>query len=270
MRQTISLPFILLMNVYAALAFGAESIAADAVTEMPGYLSVGIDRVVIDTEGLVIASGSLTNAMDGLAQAIRQLSASNTAFSEEERGILLNAVRSVDEASKALSQLAKQLPQTAQDLSEQLPRVVSEARQPIAELSSGLQSARDSVFAITESLPEATENAKSLVNATLDSALVRLSIYSVILVAVLALAVIGVMWFVYRQYLDPLARKLESLVGAPEHFAAMSRYMKQTSDNLLALQPAPAPESQADDSPALGALPEQEGALNPDLPPGSG
>ncbi len=136
--------------------------------------------------------------------------------------------------------------------------MVREARQPIADLSSGLQSARDGVFAITESLPQATENAKELVNSTLDSVLIRLSTYTVILIAVLALALVGVMWFVYRQYLDPLAQKLDSLVGAPEHFAAMSRYMKQTSDNLIALQPAVASEAPVDDSPAKSATPVPE------------
>ena len=118
--------------------------------------------------------------------------------------------------------------------------MVQEAREPVAEIASGLASARDGIYAITESLPAATENAKLLVDASLDAALVRLSIYSVILIAVLALALIGVIWFVYRQYLDPLAQKLDALTGAPEHFAAMALHMQQTSENLLALRPAAA------------------------------
>ncbi len=128
------------------------------------------------------------------------------------------------------------MPQTADRLGARLPQLVQEARQPVAELSSGLASARDGIYAITESLPQATENAKQLVDAALDAALVKVSIYSVILIAVLALALIGVMWFVYRQYLDPLARKLDALTGAPEHFAAMALHMQKTSENLLALE----------------------------------
>ena len=128
------------------------------------------------------------------------------------------------------------MPQTADRLGARLPQLVQEARQPVAELSSGLASARDGIYAITESLPQATENAKQLVDAALDAALVKISIYSVILIALLALALIGVMWFVYRQYLDPLARKLDALTGAPEHFAAMALHMQKTSENLLALQ----------------------------------
>ncbi len=244
MKPKILLSLILLMtNVQAALAIAADN--ADGITETPQYMRVNIDRIVIDTEGVVIASGKLANSIDRLALAIQQLSTNSEALSEEEKEILLKAVLSVDQASLALAELAKQLPQTAQNLGEQLPRVVREARQPIADLSSGLQSARDGVFAITESLPQVTENARELVNSTLDSALIRFSTYTIILIAVLALALIGVMWFVYRQYLNPLAQKLDALTGAPEHFAAMSRYMKETSDNLVALQPASSEESEA-------------------------
>ncbi|MDH3762421.1 MAG: hypothetical protein OEU50_15680 [Gammaproteobacteria bacterium] len=232
--------------------------AVDGMTETAQYMRVNIDRIVIDTQGLVIASGSLADSIDRLALAIQQLSADSEALSAEEKEILLKAVSSVDQASLALADLARQLPQTAQNLSQQLPQVIREARQPIADLSSGLQSARDGVFAITESLPQATANAKELVNSALDSALIRFSTYTIILIAVLALALIGVMWFVYRQYLDPLAQKLDSLTGAPEHFAAMSRHMKETSDNLIALQPAPAPEPPADDSPAAIKLPRSD------------
>ena len=79
-------------------------------------------------------------------------------------------------------------------------------------------------------------SAKVLVDSALDAALVKFSIYSVILLTALALVIIAVIWFVYNQYLNPLAQKLDALVGAPEHFDSMSRHMQQTSDNLLALQ----------------------------------
>ena len=62
----------------------------------------------------------------------------------------------------------------------------------MAELSVGLQSARDSIQMIAESLPQATENSKQLVNSVLDSALLRLSIFSLVLVGVVALALICV------------------------------------------------------------------------------
>lgn len=265
MKPKILLSLILLMmNGQATLASAADN--ADGTTESPQYMRVNIDRIVIDTEGVVIASGKLANSIDRLALAIKQLSTNSEALSEEEKEILLKAVLSVDQASLALAELAKQLPQTAQNLGQQLPKVVREARQPIADLSSGLQSARDGVFAITESLPQATENAKKLVNSTLDSALIRFSTYTILLIAVLALALIGVVWFVYRQYLNPLAQKLDALTGAPEHFAAMSLHMKETSENLIALQPVSvaASEQPAVESVSANTMPAQAPDEDPD------
>jgi hypothetical protein len=200
------------------------------------YLNVNIDRVVIDSDELATASATLAASIDHLAIAIAQLSTADTDLSEAERQTLLSAVASAEMASQALTELARQLPLRGQQLGERLPQLVSDARKSMAELSVGLQSARDSIQMIAESLPQATENSKQLVNSVLDSALLRLSIFSFVLVGAVALALIGIMWFIYRQYLDPLARKLDELVGAPEHFDNMARHMKETSSNLLSLQ----------------------------------
>jgi hypothetical protein len=223
--------------------FAFNSATATAVSDenasvepMADFLSVNVDRVVIDTAGLATASETLAASVDGLAHAISQLSAENTNLTEEQKQILLDAVQSVDKASVALTELSRQLPGSAQGLSEQLPGMIDSAREPLADLSSGLDSARDSIQFIIESLPQATENAEQLVNATLDAAVLRLSIYTFVLLAAIALALIGIVWFLYWQYLGPLMRKLDELVGAPEHFENMARHMKETSDNLLSLQ----------------------------------
>lgn len=239
MKALIPLPFLLLLTLPGA----APAVAADEpVTQKRQFMSVNVDRVVIDTEGLTRASVRLAESIDELALALNKLSTDSEALSEEEKQVLLQAVASVERAANALEKLAIELPQTGQQLSQQIPQVVENARQPIAELSSGLQSARDGIYAITESLPQATDNAKELVNSALDSALVKISTYTVILIVVLALALIGVVWFIYRQYLAPIAAKLEPLAVAPEHFAELSRHMKETSDNLLTLQTAAAAE----------------------------
>ncbi len=221
------------------LLIGPPAPAAEPAAEANRqYVGVSIDRLVIETAGLTRASGRLAESIEQLAAAIEELAGNSEALSEAERQDLLDAVRSVDQASLALAQLAQELPQTAERMSERLPQAVREARAPIAELSSGLASARDGIYAITESLPEASENAKQLIDAALDAALIRISTYSVILIAVLALALIGVFWFVYRQYIAPLAQKLDALSLAPEHFANLALYMQKTSENLLALQAA--------------------------------
>lgn len=232
--QQIAALLYLLMQFSNSHATGAA--VTDEAIPSPRYLQVSVDNVVIDSAGIAAASKTLAQAIDRLAQSIEKISSQGTDFTAEEREALLRAVKSVDKASTALSNLALQLPQTAQNLADRLPQVVSDARQPIAELSSGLQSARDGIFAITESLPQATESARELVDSVLDAALIRVSIYTLVLIALLSLALIGVMWFVYSQYLAPISRKLDALVGAPEHFADMSKYMMETSQNLLTLQ----------------------------------
>lgn len=219
--------------------FGADAAVSNEIGTVGAssdYLSIKVDSVVIDTSGLASASATLAGSVDRLALAISQLSAQNTNLTSEQKQILMHAVKSVDEASAALSTLSRQLPASAQGLSEQLPGIIHAAREPLAELSRGLESARDSIYIITESLPAATDNARQLVNATLDSAVLRLSIYTTVLLAAIGLVLIGIAWFIYWQYLGPLARKLDELVGAPEHFDNMSRHMKETSENLVALQ----------------------------------
>ena len=254
------------MLVPLMLAGDPAGAAGESAAGERQFVSLNIDRVVIETEGLTAASVRLADSIEQLALALRQLSTDSEALSEAERQALLDAVRGVEQASTALARLADALPGTAQQLGQQLPQVVENARQPIAELSSGLQSARDGIYAITESLPQATANAKALVDSALDSALVRISTYTVILIATLALALIAVFWFIYRQYLAPIAARLEPLAVAPGHFAELARHLKETSDNLLALQPKAgaaevASTRRGDESAATGqhdqALPSQ-------------
>jgi hypothetical protein len=226
----------ILLKPCVALAISDQGPAAGASDRSTEFLSVNVDRVEVDIVGLDSASVTLAASIDRLALALEQLSRSKKVFSAEERQILLDAVHSAREASLALGELAQRLPKNAQDMSEGLSRIISDAHEPIVKLSSGLQSASDSVAMIADSLPQATENANLLVNSALDAALQRLTLYTLLLVAIVALALIGIMWFIYRQYLQPLTRKLDEIVGAPEHFDNMARHMKDTAISLQALQ----------------------------------
>ena len=218
------------------LAAAAESPPVDDSVRPPEYLSINVDRVVVDSAGLAAASASLAGSIDRLGLAIEQLSVDSAALDDEQRQILLDAVVSTREASVALTELAQQLPRSVQDLGDRLPQMIDDARAPLADLSSALQAAQSSVAMITESLPLATRNATQLVDAALDAALQKLIVYTIALIAFIALALIGIMWFVYRQYISPLTQKLNELAGAPEHFENMARHMEGTADSLLALQ----------------------------------
>jgi hypothetical protein len=227
---------LILFKPCTVLAAAAESPMVDDSAHPSEYLSINVDRVVIDTAGLAAASASLAGSIDRLGLAIEQLSADSAALDDEQRKILLDAVVSTREASGALTELARQLPKSVQDLGDRLPQMIGDARAPLADLASGLQSAQSSVAMITESLPLATRNATQLVNSTLDAALQKLIVYSVALIAIIALALIGIMWFIYRQYISPLTQKLNELAGTPEHFENMARHMEGTADSLLAMQ----------------------------------
>ena len=195
----------LLLSLMSNTVWAASSVdsAVPESAQSSEYLSISIDRVVVDTAGLAAASATLAGSIDGLALAIDQLSVDSAALTDEQKQTLLSAVTSAHEASVALTELARQLPQSAQDFSERLPQIISDAGAPLAKISSSLESVSNSVMLITESLPQATENAIQLVDSALDSALQRLILYTIILIAIVALALIGIMWFIYRQYIGP-------------------------------------------------------------------
>jgi preprotein translocase subunit SecG len=244
----------LLILLYLATCSSISSGATVPTTEMESpaaqYVEVSVDNLVINTVGLVSASNTLASSIDALAQALEKMASADATLTANEREALLSAVKSVDKASVAVSELAVRIPETAQRLTDQLPQVVKDAQAPIAELSSALEAASDGILAITQSLPQATENARELVNSTLNSVLLRVTIFAVILFVVFALVLILVVRYIYKSYIDPIARKLDALVGAPEHFANLAKHMKQTSDNLLLLQQAKPPLPPASESPS--------------------
>ena len=223
--------------VFAAAESPAEVAAtAPAADESRQYLRLEIDNLVIDTDGLVAASQSLAQAVDRLGESIATLADSDEVLSAEDRAAVLGAVQSVDRASAALADVATRLPQTVADLNANLPAMIENARAPIADRSAGLRYASDGVVALTESLPETTARVTAMVDEVLNAALLRASVFLILLFVVLALAAIWVVGYIYKSYLEPVMQKLDALVGAPEHFASLAQHMKETSDNLLALQ----------------------------------
>ncbi len=227
-----------LVQLAAACPISSASSHSDAEPEgaSPQYLEVTVENVVINTNGLVATSNTLAGSINAMAQAMQGLTSDGRNLSAEEREALLSAVTSLDKASAALTELALRLPEATQKLTDQLPMMVENARVPIAELARSLELASDGVLMISESLPQATENATVLVDSVLNSVLVKTSIFAVILILVLVVALILAVRYIYQSYIEPVMTRLDSLVGAPEHFANLSKHMKETSDNLLLLQ----------------------------------
>lgn len=236
--------------VLLALSIAAPENAAAASPEAgtgasgePGaareYLRVSIDNLVVDTDGLVAASQSLAQAVDRLGASIETLADRDQVLSADDRAAVLGAVQSVDRASAALADVATRLPQTVAELNQSLPAMIENARAPIADLSAGLRYASDGVVALTDSLPETTVRVTTMVDEVLNAALLRASVFVILLFVVIALATIWVIGYIYKSYIEPVMHKLDALVGAPEHFASLARDMKETSDNLLQLQGKP-------------------------------
>ncbi len=224
------------LTAHSPISMGSTHLETEAMKPNSQYLEISVDKVVINTNGLVSASNTLADSIDALARAIVKLSADGAALTPQEREAMLGAVNSVDRASAALSELALRLPEISKQLMDELPRVVDNAREPIAEISRGLELASDSIHTIVAALPQATVNARELVNSSLNAVLIRASIFAIILIVAFLGALIWTTRYLYQNYLDPVVSKLDALVGAPEHFANLSKHMKQTSDNLLLLQ----------------------------------
>ena len=235
-KKLLQISILVLLSAECSISSGSTHSNVEMETASPQYLEVTVDNVVINTNGLVAASNTLADSIDAMAQAMESLSSDDANLSAEQREVLLSAVTSVDKASAALTELALKLPEATQKLTDQLPMMVENARVPIAELARSLELVSEGVLVITESLPQATENAGVLVDSVLNSVLVKASIFAVILILVLVAALILAVRYIYQSYIEPVMTRLDSLVGAPEHFANLSKHMKETSDNLLLLQ----------------------------------
>jgi site-specific DNA-adenine methylase len=200
------------------------------------FFELRIDNLVVNAHGLTDASRNLSLAIERLSQAFEKISENDQSFTEEEKQALLSSARAVERASIAIENLSNEMPQLTEDLTTRLPQMIEQSRASIADISGGLHSASVSVTNIVEHLPQATENTKQLVEAALDSALVRLSIFVVIALLALALVLIVVLRYTFKTYVEPLVNLMAPLKDAPEHFDNLSRQMERTSDNMLRLE----------------------------------
>lgn len=221
---------VLLMLLQAPFAYAQENGARQ------GFFELRVDNLVVNAHGLTDASRNLSLAIERLSQAFEKISENDQSFTEEEKQALLSSARAVERASVAIENLTSEMPQLSENLTARLPQMIEQSRAPIAEISGGLHSASASVTRIVEHLPQATENTKHLVDAALDSALVRLSIFVVVALLALALVLVVVLRYAFKTYVEPLVNLIAPLKDAPEHFDNLSRQMEQTSSNMLRLE----------------------------------
>lgn len=218
---------------FCALLVTTQNVQAQEIKADKPYLDIRVEKLEVNAHGLTDASNNLSKAIDRLSQAFEQLATNNQALSAEEKQALLDSVESVNQASIAVEELAGQLPQVSKDLADRVPGLIDQARAPITELSGGLHSASASVTNIVEHLPEATEKVKQIVDAALDSAMKKMTIFVVVVLVVFALVLLLVFHYLFKTYVQPVVDLLAPLKNSPEQLASLSQHMKETSDNLL-------------------------------------
>lgn len=224
------------------LAFSTASPANfDALTDKispQGYVDIKVENVVINTDRIAIAAETLSASIDQLSKSIEKLATEGTAFEPEDRAALLAATNSVNQASQSLTELARQIPVTAQQLSNSLPEALSNSQKSLSQISSSIGSANQALSQITDSFPETLEQGENLVNRLLDSALQKITIYAFIILFLLLLTFGALIYYSYRTVVQPLISLLQEFKAIPEQMSEMSKQMKQTSENLLSLQPS--------------------------------
>ena len=112
-----------------------------------------------------------------MSTAIKNIPDKNVSLSEKERQTLIEAAENISTASEAISKLADELPKTTEILSHELPNIIREAQEPIANISNSIQSLGGTVITIADALPDALKNSKEVVEQATNSLLTKMYIF---------------------------------------------------------------------------------------------
>ncbi len=198
-------------------------------------IRIKVDKIAIDTDGLIKATEGLSLGIQNLSNSIENISKKGVTLTPKDRDTLILAAHSVKNASKAITKLAEQIPLTTKKITEELPKVIINSQQPIEKISESIQAASTGVLAITQSLPEFVSESKKLGEEFADAILIKVSIYTTVFFTLLLLIILAIVYFVYSKVLDPIITKLDEFIEVPAQLTEMTVYMKDTSENLLAL-----------------------------------
>ena len=227
--------FSLVFSFYAHASYALD-IETKTNKHTKQLVDISIDNVVIDTQELVTASSVLSRAISELSTSITKLSGKNINLNDEERAALVNTAKNITIASKALSELAKELPNTTEKLSKELPAILRETQKPISDISQSIQLLGDTVTIIADQLPTALRNTQTIVNKVTNSVLIKMYVFIGIFIALLTLAVGLLIFYLHKKLVSPVTSQLDNFASVPKQLSEMTAYMKETSDNLLILQ----------------------------------
>lgn len=231
------MPMTKLNPVFGAMFYLVSSFCLAA--EIPAtseYVSISIDKVVVDTNGLTRVTTRLSNSIENLSDSIAQLSNSETTFSEKDRQALIDATTSLDSASQALTRLSQQLPAAIQGFTRELPEALKNTQPQIAAISKSIHNASQAAIRINESFPESLARGKRIVSEITTDVMQNVTLYIGLVLLLFAL-VIGLLFYIfYKTGIQPIASGLSDLRVVPQQLSEMSAYMHDTSKNLLILE----------------------------------
>jgi hypothetical protein len=215
----------------------AESPAASNTAHTPtDYVSISIDKVVVDTYGLTQMTNQLSDSIESLSNSIERLSTSEAAFDKQDRQALIAATISVNNASQALSDLSRELPLAIQGLTRELPAALKSTQLQIAAISKSIQTASKTIIHLDDSFPETLVKGKLAMRDITEDVMQQVTLYVGMILLMFALVLAVLMYIVYRTSIQPIASGLIELRAVPEQLSKMSAYMHDTSENLLTLE----------------------------------
>ncbi|MFT5224500.1 MAG: hypothetical protein ACI8XX_000245 [Polaribacter sp.] len=221
----------------SSLCLAAESPTALGTALSPSdYVSISIDKVVVDTDGLTQMTNQLSNSIESLSNSIERLSTSETAFDKQDRQALIAATTSVNNASQALSDLSRELPLAVQGLTSELPAALKNTQQQVTTISKSIQTASKAVIHLNDSFPETLVKGKLAIRDITKDVMQQVTLYVGLILLIFALVLAVLMYIVYRTSIQPIASGLSELRAVPEQLSKMSAYMHDTSENLLTLE----------------------------------
>ena len=205
-------------------------------SDAPEYVKISVEKMVIDTQGLIEASSRLSKDLTNLSNSIKSLSAQDIAFGADERATILAAARSLEITSQAITELSQQLPLTAKTLSEKIPSAINNVQQPMQDLYEIIRLISKTSIEISQSLPTVIEKSRLLLNGLVDYILMRVYGLSLLFITLVLIVFAGFIYLGYRKTILPVLERIDEFKSLPSQLAEMSGYLKITSENLLELE----------------------------------
>jgi len=229
--------FVVALCFIGSIGLSTESLAESKATLAPNdYVSISIDKVVVDTLGLSQMTHQLAESIKNLSHSIELLSTNNTLLDKKDRQALIAATLSVNNASQALTSLSQQLPLALDSLTRELPNALKNTQPQIAAISNSIKSVSDAVIQINDSFPASLSKVKLAINEITVSVMQQVTLFIGLILFIFALVLAIIMYIVYKTSIQPIANGLNELRAVPEQLSDMSAYMHNTSKNLLNLE----------------------------------